>query len=108
MLLDSINYSNLMKRAKHHRLICVPQHFIPYLFPFLLSGSTTFLVTGLLTIRILGIQVAVSTFSGFLEIWMNSYLYSWLFSYPTLLLMIPVVRKIVNALTDDCDCCKAM
>lgn len=90
-----------MKKTKYRRL-CVPQRFIPFLFPFLLSGITTFLVTGLSTIRVLGIYGAAFTFDNFLEVWLNNYFYSWLFSYPTLLIVIPVVKRIVNALTEDC------
>jgi len=96
-----------MKKKRYRQRICVPKQFTPYLFPFLLSGITTFIVTGLSTIRVLGIYAAISSFNHFLGVWMNSYLYTWLFSYPTLLLMVPVVRRIVNALADNCDCYEA-
>jgi Protein of unknown function (DUF2798) len=79
----------------------VPKRFAPFLFPFLLSGFMTLLITGISMTRVLGINALVNDPGNFLQIWMKAYVSSWLVAYPILLLVIPVVRRVVDWLTTD-------
>ena len=79
----------------------VPKRFAPFLFPLLLSGFMTFLITGISMTRVLGVNALVNDPGNFLQIWMKAYVSSWLVAYPILLLVIPVVRRVVDWLTTD-------
>ena len=90
-----------MGRRKSHRRFKIPKRFVPFLFPFLLSGFMTFLITGISIVRVLGNNALVNNPGNFLQIWMKAYVSAWLVAYPILLLVIPVVRRVVNWLTTD-------
>ncbi len=90
-----------MSRRKTRWRVRVPKRFSPFLFPLLLSGFMTFLITGISMTRVLGINALVNDPGNFLQIWMKAYLSSWLIAYPILLLVIPVVRRVVDWLTTD-------
>jgi Protein of unknown function (DUF2798) len=79
----------------------IPKRFAPLLFPLLLSGFMTFLITGISMTRVLGFDTLVKDPGNFLQIWMKAYVSSWLVAYPILLLVIPVVRRVVDWLTND-------
>lgn len=79
----------------------IPKRFAPALFPFLLSGLMTFLITGISIMRVLGIDALVNDPGNFLQIWMKAYGSSWLVAYPILLLVIPIVRRAVDWLITD-------
>jgi Protein of unknown function (DUF2798) len=79
----------------------IPKRFTPLLFPFLLSGFMTLLITGISITRVLGVNTILHAPSSFFQTWMNAYISAWLVAYPILLLAIPVVRRIVNWLTTD-------
>jgi hypothetical protein len=88
-----------MSKNKTRWRIRVPKRFAPLLFPLLLSGFMTLLITGISMMRVLGIDVLVKDPGNFLQIWMKAYVSSWLVAYPILLLVIPVVRRMVDWLT---------
>jgi hypothetical protein len=88
-----------MSNNKTRWRIRVPKRFAPLLFPLLLSGFMTLLITGISMMRVLGIDVLVNDPGNFLQIWMKAYVSSWLVAYPILLLVIPVVRRVVDWLT---------
>jgi hypothetical protein len=90
-----------MIRRKTRWRVRVPKRFAPFLFPLLLSGFMTFLITGISMTRVLGINSLVNDPGNFLQIWMKAYLSSWLVAYPILLLVIPFVRRVVDGLTTD-------
>jgi hypothetical protein len=90
-----------MNRRKPRWRRRVPKRFAPFLFPFLLSGFMTFLITGISMTRVLGINALVNDPGNFLQIWMKAYVLAWLVAYPILLLVIPVVRRVVDWLTTD-------
>jgi hypothetical protein len=90
-----------MSRRKTLWRVRVPKRFSPFLFPLLLSGFMTFLITGISMTRVLGINALVNDPGNFLQIWMKAYLSSWLIAYPILLLVIPGVRRVVDWLTTD-------
>jgi Protein of unknown function (DUF2798) len=90
-----------MSNNKTRWRIRVAKRFAPMLFPLLLSGFMTLLITGISMTRVLGIDVLVNDPGNFLQIWMKAYVSSWLVAYPILLLVIPVVRRVVDWLTTD-------
>lgn len=67
--------------------------FAPYLFGFFLSGFMSFMVSGLSTLRALGLA------DHFVAIWIGNWLISWAISFPVVLVVAPVVRRIVTTLT---------
>ena len=59
--------------------------FAPILFGFLLSGLMSLVVSGIATVR------AVGLVDGFPALWMSS----WLVAFPTVLVVAPLVRRLV-------------
>jgi hypothetical protein len=90
-----------MSRRKPRWKGSIPHRFAPFLFPLLLSGFMTLLITGISMMRVLGIDTLVSNPGNFLQTWMKTYISSWLIAYPILLLVIPIVRRVVDWLTID-------
>jgi hypothetical protein len=71
----------------------IPARFAPVLFGLILSGLMSCVVSGIATFRALGLH------EGFLTQWMASWAISWLIAFPTVLVVAPLARKIVAALT---------
>lgn len=90
-----------MGRSKPHWKFKISKRFVPFLFPFLLSGFMTFLITGISIVRVLETNALVNNPGHFLQVWMKAYVSAWLIAYPILLLIIPVVGRVVNWLTAD-------
>lgn len=70
----------------------LPNRYTSIVLPFLLSIIMTFVVSIVSTLRSLGVE----EFS--LYVWMSAWVISWLIAFPTLLLVLPVVRKITAIL----------
>lgn len=70
----------------------LPNRYTSIVLPFLLSIIMTFVVSMVSTLRSLGLE----EFS--LYVWMSAWVISWLIAFPTLLLVLPVVRKITAIL----------
>lgn len=66
--------------------------FAPILFGFLLSGLMSLVVSGIATLR------AVGLIDGFTALWMSAWISSWLVAFPTVLVVAPLVRRIVGRL----------
>ncbi len=62
--------------------------------PFVLSLMMSFIISGVSTLRALG------WVEGFLMKWMAAWGVSWLIAFPTVLLVLPLVRKIVAAFVE--------
>lgn len=62
--------------------------------PLVLSVLMTFVVSGIATIRSLGLG------PDFLATWPAAWGLSWLVAFPTLLLVLPLVRRVVAALVE--------
>lgn len=73
-------------------LLKLPNRYTSIVLPFLLSIIMTFVVSMISTLRSLGLE----EFS--LYVWMSAWAISWLIAFPTLLLVLPVVRKITAIL----------
>lgn len=70
----------------------LPNRYTSIVLPFLLSIIMTFVVSMVSTLRSLGLE----EFSHY--VWMSAWAISWLIAFPTLLLVLPVVRKITAIL----------
>ena len=71
----------------------LPPRYAPTLFGFFLSCFMSFMVSGLSTLRALGFA------DHFLAIWLGNWLISWAIAFPVVLVVAPLVRRIVAALT---------
>ncbi len=72
----------------------LPAKFNAVAFPFVLSILMSCIISGVSTLRVLGFQ------DGFLSKWMLAWGVSWLVAFPTVLFILPIVRKIVGAFVE--------
>ncbi len=71
----------------------IPARLAPVLFGFLLSGMMSFLVSGVATLRALG------PIEGFAWYWFTAWLPAWGVAFPAVLVVAPVARRLVGAVT---------
>jgi hypothetical protein len=71
----------------------IPTRFAPILFGLILSGLMSLIVSGLSTWRALGLV------QGFVGLWLGNWAVSWAIAFPTVLVVAPITRRIVAALT---------
>lgn len=69
--------------------------YMRYALPLCLTFIMTFLVSGVATIRALGLV------EGVLAKWAESWLVSWCIAFPTMLFMMPVVRRWLGHVFED-------
>lgn len=65
----------------------------PILFGLLLSGFMSLIVSGVSTVRVLGMT------EGVFVAWMANWASSWAIAFPTVLVVAPFVRRLVARLT---------
>lgn len=70
----------------------LPQRFAPVLFGLILSGLMSLLVSGISTLRAIGLT------PGFAQAWLGSWLTAWLFAFPIVLVAAPMARRAVQHL----------
>jgi Protein of unknown function (DUF2798) len=73
----------------------IPQQFSPLRFGLILSGLMSLLVSGISTLRAMGLA------PDFVSSWMDAWLTAWLFAFPVVLLVAPLTRAAVARLTAD-------
>lgn len=73
----------------------LPPKLAPLLFGFILSGLMSLLVAGISTFRNLGWT------PHFLSLWVRSWLTAWAFALPTVLVVAPLTRRVVEACVRD-------
>ena len=71
----------------------LPARFAPVLFGFLVSGMMSCIVSGIATLKALGLV------DGLFGAWMASWAFSWAIAFPTILVVAPLVRRLVARLT---------
>lgn len=71
----------------------IPARFAPILFGFILSGLMSCVVSGIATVRALGL------IDGVFGAWMASWTFSWAAAFPTVLVVAPIARRLVARLT---------
>ncbi|MFZ6713220.1 DUF2798 domain-containing protein [Undibacterium sp. TC9W] len=72
----------------------LPAPYAGFVMPLLLSILMTFIVSFISTLRSVGLV------DHFLQIWMGSWALSWVFAFPALLLILPLVRRITSMLVE--------
>lgn len=72
----------------------LPARYARVVMPLLLSILMTFIVSLVSTLRSLGPA------HGFVSIWLGAWGLSWLVAFPTLLVVLPLVRKATAALVE--------
>ena len=70
-----------------------PARFAPVLFGLILSGLMSCMVSGISTLRAVGLA------EGFFAKWMTSWGISWAIAFPVVLVVAPITRRIVAMLT---------
>lgn len=70
----------------------LPARYAAIVSPLVLSVLMTFIVSLISTLKGVGVQ------PGFLSLWMTAWGLSWLVAFPTLLIVLPTVRRIVGFL----------
>lgn len=71
----------------------IPVRFAPLLFSAILSGAMSLIVSGISTLRVLGFEPA------FAEAWLTSWAIAWAIAFPTVAVIAPITRKLVDAMT---------
>lgn len=67
----------------------LPARYAGVMMPFFLSVLMTFVVSGISTLKALGLT------AEFLQTWPGAWTLSWVVAFPTLLVVLPVVRRLV-------------
>jgi hypothetical protein len=67
----------------------LPARYAAVVMPLILSLLMTFVVSGIATLKALGPT------AEFLQTWPGSWALSWLVAFPTLLFVLPIVRRLV-------------
>ncbi|WP_425503955.1 DUF2798 domain-containing protein [Sedimentitalea arenosa] len=81
-----------MRRATRPEIAMVPARFAPVLFGFILSGLMSCMVSGISTLRAVGLT------EGVLGEWMSSWALSWAIAFPVVLVVAPITRRLVALL----------
>jgi hypothetical protein len=72
----------------------LPARYAAVVLPFFLSCIMTCLISGISTLRGVGLA------PGVLQLWLGSWGVSWLIAFPTLLAVLPLVRKLTAAVVE--------
>ena len=72
----------------------LPARYAAILLPLILSVIMTFVISGISTLKSLGPTPA------FMATWPAAWAISWLVAFPTLLVVLPLVRRIVALLVE--------
>lgn len=70
----------------------VPQKYEFYLFTFFMSFFMSFLMSGVITL------INMGPVEGFFGIWAEAFIKAFLIAYPTIMVVVPQVRRIVRKL----------
>jgi hypothetical protein len=72
----------------------LPARYAAVVLPLFLSCIMTFLISGISTLRGVGLA------PGVLQLWLGSWGISWLFAFPVLLAVLPLVRRLTAAVVE--------
>ena len=65
------------------------------LFPFILSGMMSCLISGITTLK------AVGLIPNFFGLWMSAWIIAWLFAFPSVMICAPIAQKLVQWILKD-------
>ena len=71
----------------------IPSRAAPILFAFIVSGLMSCVVSGVSTFS------AIPETGSFFEAWMVAWGKSWAVAFPTILIVVPLARKLVTKIT---------
>ena len=71
----------------------IPSRAAPILFAFIVSGLMSCVVSGVSTFS------AILEMANFFEAWMVAWGKSWAVAFPTILIVVPLARKLVTKIT---------
>lgn len=71
----------------------IPKRFAPVLFAFLMSLTLSGMLSGAITAINTGVD------AGFMGRWLQSYALAWSLAFPSVTLVAPKVRRLVDRLT---------
>ena len=83
-----------MQQPRKTFLRKLPPKYAAVMMPFVLSIIMTCIISGVSTIKSLGFSAAA------LATWPSAWGISWLIAFPTLLVVLPIVRRIVSLLVE--------
>lgn len=72
----------------------LPARYAGLLMPMILSILMTFVVSGVATVKNLGFA------PEFAPSWMSAWAVSWVIAFPTLLVALPITRRIVQTIVE--------
>ncbi len=81
-----------MSCRKTGNCVMIPARFAPILFGFILSGLMSFIVSGISTLRAVGLA------EGFVGLWISGWWPSFLVAFPVVLIVAPMTRRLVAVL----------
>lgn len=67
----------------------LPARYNATILPAILSGLMTLIISFITTFANLGLG------DLFLQKWLSAWIFSWLIAFPTLVVLLPIVRKLV-------------
>ena len=79
------------RTASHRKL---PPKYAAIVLPLILSVMMTFIISGVATWRSIGLT------PDFVWTWMSAWGLSWVVAFPTLLLVLPLVRRLVGLIVE--------
>ena len=72
----------------------LPARYAAIVLPLILSVMMTFIISGVATWRSIGFT------PDFPKTWMSAWGLSWIVAFPTLLLVLPLVRRLVGSIVE--------
>jgi hypothetical protein len=70
----------------------LPARYAPVLFGLILSGLMSLVVSGISTLRAIGLS------ADFLHFWLTAWITAWLVAFPLVLVVAPFTRRVVQRL----------
>ena len=71
----------------------IPAKYGPTLFSLILSGVMSLLVSGIATLRAVGLT------DDMISLWIGAWLAAWVVAFPAVLVVSPFARKVVQRVT---------
>ncbi len=73
----------------------IPFRYYRFLLPLVTTFLMTFIVTGVATWRVLGLDLRM------FEMWFSSWMIAWVVAAPTMFFVMPLVRRWLNHVVED-------
>ena len=87
--MDTVNQPQKSVRFKK-----IPARYLHIMIPFVLSFFISGIISGIFTIKSMGFQPDT------IFAWLNSWILAWSIAFPSVLIMLPIVKKIVGFIVE--------